>query len=48
MVQLYRNLTSGQASRGQALQQAQQTLLASEAYRHPYYWAPFVLLGSWL
>ncbi|MFQ3679510.1 MAG: CHAT domain-containing protein [Pseudanabaenaceae cyanobacterium] len=48
MVQLYQNLTSGQSSRGQALQKAQQTLLASEAYRHPYYWAPFVLLGSWL
>jgi len=48
MLQLYRNLVTGKTSRGQALQQAQQTLLASEAYRHPYYWAPFVLLGSWL
>ncbi len=48
MLQLYRNLTDGQTSRGQALQKAQQALLASETYRHPYYWAPFVLLGNWL
>ncbi|NJK60277.1 MAG: CHAT domain-containing protein [Oscillatoriales cyanobacterium SM2_1_8] len=48
MVQLYRNLTESKASRGSALQKAQQALLASETYRHPYYWAPFVLLGNWL
>ncbi len=48
MLQLYRNLTDGQTSRGRALQKAQQALLASETYRHPYYWAPFVLLGNWL
>jgi CHAT domain-containing protein len=29
-----------------ALAQAQRHLLASENYHHPYYWAPFVLVGN--
>ena len=29
-----------------ALQHAQTALLADSATRHPYYWAPFVLLGD--
>jgi CHAT domain-containing protein/Tfp pilus assembly protein PilF len=29
-----------------ALAEAQRRLLASELYRHPYYWAPFVLVGT--
>lgn len=29
-----------------ALAEAQRSLRASEAFRHPYYWAPFVLVGS--
>jgi CHAT domain-containing protein len=30
-----------------ALQQAQRELLKSEATAHPFYWAPFVLMGNW-
>jgi hypothetical protein len=30
-----------------ALQQAQLWLRGQEAYRHPYHWAPFVLVGDW-
>ena len=28
-----------------ALADAQRTLRSSESYQHPYYWAPFVLVG---
>jgi CHAT domain-containing protein len=34
-------------TKAQALQRAQQRLLASTDYRQPYYWAPFVLIGNW-
>jgi CHAT domain-containing protein len=42
----YQNMLQGD-DRATALQNAQKTMLASErwAYRHPFYWAPFVLVG---
>jgi CHAT domain-containing protein len=49
IVEFYRNLLSQpQWSRAKALQQAQQKLAATSAYRHPAYWAPFLLIGNWL
>lgn len=35
-------------SKAQALQEAQKVMLASEKWRHPYYWSGFVLMGNWL
>ena len=35
-------------SKAQALQEAQKAMLVSEKWRHPYYWAGFVLMGNWL
>ncbi|PZU97910.1 MAG: hypothetical protein DCE90_05285 [Pseudanabaena sp.] len=35
-------------SRAEALQQSQISVLQSPQYSHPYYWAAFVLVGSWL
>ena len=35
------------ASKGEVLRQAQLKLIKSEAYSHPYYWSPFVLVGNW-
>ena len=35
-------------SRAQALRAAQLGLLADFRYRHPAYWAPFLLIGTWL
>ncbi len=36
-------------SKAEALQKAQQELIAlGKKYAHPYYWAPFVILGNWL
>jgi CHAT domain-containing protein len=26
----------------------EKTALAEADYRHPYYWAPFILMGNWL
>jgi CHAT domain-containing protein len=34
-------------TRAEALRQAQLSLLRSPDYQHPYYWAPFVLVGNW-
>lgn len=48
MTQLYQRLKQSPLSLSEALQQAQLSLLNSEDYSHPYYWAPFVLIGSWL
>ena len=48
MGQFYTNLVHKQLSRSEALRQAQLTLLHSEAYDTPYFWAPFILVGSWL
>ncbi len=35
-------------SRAEALQEAQISILKDRQYQHPYYWAAFVLIGSWL
>lgn len=47
MTNLYRNLNRG-LSREQALRQAKLSMMRSPnaAWRHPYYWAPFVLSGD--
>jgi CHAT domain-containing protein len=45
MQSFYRSLaTHGKA---EALQAAQKALLQSGSYAHPYYWAPFSLIGDW-
>jgi len=43
---MYRELGQG-STKDEALQQAQMSLLRDPNYRHPYYWAPFVLYGDW-
>ncbi|WP_339381411.1 CHAT domain-containing protein [Brasilonema bromeliae] len=36
-------------SKAEALRRAQRALIASsKKYSHPYYWAPFILIGNWL
>jgi CHAT domain-containing protein len=35
-------------TKAEALRQAQLKLLNDSEYDHPYYWAPFVLVGNWL
>jgi len=48
MQQFYTRLraSSGARAEAAALAEAQRRLRATEHYRHPYYWAPFVLVGT--
>jgi CHAT domain-containing protein len=50
VVQFYQNLRDGM-SKSAALQEAQRSWLKDNptgSYRHPGYWAPFILVGNWL
>ncbi len=47
MEELYRNLIEKGLSKGDALRQAQLSLIDSGHYAHPFYWAPFTLIGDW-
>ena len=45
----YRNLVEEQSlSKAKALQKAQQKVAATQQFRHPAFWAPFLLIGNWL
>ena len=46
--EFYRQLRQPAMSRGKALQRAQLKLLNDPRYRHPCYWAPFILINNWL
>lgn len=48
MGEFYQALLQPGVSKAAALQQAQLALLQDPNYRHPRYWAPYVLLGNWL
>jgi CHAT domain-containing protein len=48
MIALYQSLSSANVTRAASLRTAQQALLKDPKYNHPYFWAPFVLLGNWL
>ncbi len=44
----YQQLKSPGISKAAALQRAQLTLLNDGKHAHPFYWAPFILIGNWL
>jgi CHAT domain-containing protein len=48
MVEFYNRLLNSQTTKAEALRQAQLKLLSQPSYNHPFYWAPFVLVGNWL
>ena len=48
MSDFYRELSEKHLPKAEAVRQAQLTLLHNRWYRHPFYWAPYVLLGNWL
>ncbi|MEO1670483.1 MAG: CHAT domain-containing protein [Cyanobacteria bacterium J06631_2] len=49
MNQFYHQLsTTNSATKAKALREAQIALMHSDKYNHPYYWAPFILVGNWL
>lgn len=49
MTHFYQQLQSKtKVSKAEALRQSQLSLLKSPKFEHPFYWAPFVLVGNWL
>jgi CHAT domain-containing protein/Tfp pilus assembly protein PilF len=50
MIEFYRSLMSSGHAKAKSLAAAQCVLLRGDyglSYRHPYYWAPFVMYGDW-
>lgn len=48
VTEFYKKLAQPSVSKAQAVRQAQVKLLKSQMFKHPYYWAPFILVGNWL
>jgi len=49
VAEFYRELQRSQGgSKGKALQLAQLAIKSDIRYRHPAYWAPFLIIGNWL
>ncbi|MEO5357371.1 MAG: CHAT domain-containing protein [Nitrospirae bacterium YQR-1] len=48
IVGFYKELQKGKLSKAQALRNAQLNLIKGRYFEHPYYWSPFLLIGSWL
>lgn len=46
--QFYRELAKSPVTKAEAVRRAQLALLKNPIYRHPVYWAPYVLVGNWL
>ncbi|MCP4021806.1 MAG: CHAT domain-containing protein [Desulfobacteraceae bacterium] len=46
--EFYRQLLTQDATKAQALQQAQKKLIQDPLFSHPAFWAPFLLIGGWL
>lgn len=47
MTEFYQQLSKG-IGKAEALRNAQEYMLKQPKYEHPFYWAPFVLVGNWL
>ena len=47
MAEMYRRRQEQKLTKIEALRQAQLTLMAQPKYAHPFYWAPFILMGNW-
>jgi len=47
MAEMYQRRQEKNLTKIEALQQAQISLLSQAKYSHPFYWAPFILMGNW-
>lgn len=48
MTQFYQQLAQPQVGKAEAVRNAQLALLQTKSFNHPYFWAPFILVGNWL
>lgn len=48
VAEFYQQLQDPTLSKAQSLQNAQKKLIEERQFRHPAYWAPFLLIGNWL
>lgn len=48
MINFYQELAKSNATKAESLRQAQISLMKDGKHQHPFYWAPFVLVGNWL
>jgi CHAT domain-containing protein len=48
MERFYEGLAREKLTKAKALQAAQKDLLGNEPLSHPFFWAPFVLIGNWM
>jgi len=47
MENFYRQYVKNGKTKTSSLQLAMQAIKDNEEYAHPYYWAPFVVMGDW-
>ena len=47
MTNFYRELAKNNITKAEALRRAQQMILNSEYFSHPFYWSAFILVGNW-
>ncbi len=48
IAEFYQQLKNPNLTKAQALQEAQKKLLASQEFRHPFFWSPFLMINNWL
>ncbi|MDJ0619873.1 MAG: CHAT domain-containing protein [Calothrix sp. MO_192.B10] len=48
MSRFYQELNNTKQSKVEALRNSQLAMLRDPAYKHPLYWAPYILVGNWL
>ncbi len=48
MENFYEALAQAETSRAQALRQSQLKMINDPLYKHPFYWASYVMVGNWL
>jgi len=48
MEQFYKELFTPNITKSEAVRRAQLHLLKQPESSHPYFWAPFILVGNWL
>lgn len=48
IAEFYQRLLQPHVSKAEAVREAQLALIHSQEFNHPFFWAPFILVGNWL